>query len=195
MSFFTANIEFVLRLKSQTHTGLGYRPVNFSLSINSFSRAVVYFDEEVVYEVAKNTRQIKTVQCNASEVYNETEPITNNVHSTGCCFGVNGARLLNFTRKMHLDDRDQSYVRIVYMHEDSSYDGRYTQEPCVKLFKESIITDSAVFGNSNPVAVIPFSEVTVNESYALTELHGSPFQVQAVLDPSLVDTHEHLVIT
>jgi hypothetical protein len=58
----------------------------------------------------------------------------------------------------------------------SNADVKYNQSPCIKMFKQTV-------GST----LIPFSEINIDESYAMTELKDSPYQVNVIIDTTLVD--------
>ena len=60
----------------------------------------------------------------------------------------------------------------------SNSDVKYKQSPCIKVFKRTV--------NNN---LIPFSEIILDESYALTELKDSPYKVNIIIDTTLIDIY------
>ena len=77
-----------------------------------------------------------------------------------------------------IDGSEYHHIKIDYIHKMSNADVKYKQSPCIKMFKRTV-------GNS----LIPFSEINIDESYALTELKDSPYQVNVIIDTTLVDIY------
>jgi hypothetical protein len=79
------------------------------------------------------------------------------------------------------------YMRIEYFHEDSQSDSKYKQEPCVKVFRHSAEL-------VNGVEAMEFGEITIDETYALTELRNGTFTVTPEIDNMLLDLSKVSVV-
>ena len=69
----------------------------------------------------------------------------------------------------------------------------YLQDPCITLFREAdlpitvMTTDSNNTNTTAERALLPYHELLLNETWALTELQNSPYGLRAKVDISLIN--------
>lgn len=204
MTFFAAHFEYVLRLDVDVAATApdDERLVTLSFALNTGARVIVFIDEIEVYRSPRNLRHIKAHSCSGkdgrggtgarddADFYTEKNPITGESRLTSCCSGPDYEYLIDIQHSLDLAAAKDYYVRIEYFHEDSQSDMKYQEEPCLKVFRRSNAVKRSATDNKlilSDTAKVPFGEIAIDETYALTELRDGVFTVTPKIDNMLVD--------